>query len=189
MCTYCGTDNYHKIYINHHGPIPKEADGRTYEIHHIDGNHSNNDPENLTAITLQEHYDIHYSRGDFGACLIMSSQRMDKSPEDLSELASKSNAKRISEGNHPFPTRPNGTSLAQDQVANGTHNWLRRADGTSHATDRLEDGTHPFSKEHNPVYAQLANGSHSSQIKISCLGCKKVSSKGRFAKSHAKCFH
>jgi hypothetical protein len=39
MCIYCTTNNYRKIYENHNGIIPKDSDGRTYEIHHIDGNH------------------------------------------------------------------------------------------------------------------------------------------------------
>ena len=47
-----------KIYIKHFGNIPKDGDGRSYEIHHIDGNHSNNDPSNLRAVTIKEHYEI-----------------------------------------------------------------------------------------------------------------------------------
>ena len=187
MCTYCGTTNYHKIYISHYGPIPKEPDGRTYEIHHIDGNHSNHTPSNLTAVTLQEHYNIHYAQGDYGACQLMAIQRMDKTPEEISELASKANLQRLLDGNHPFQTKEDGTSLAQEQVANGTHNLLRRPDGTSHATDRLAVGTHPFSPASNPVHNQLASGNHSSKIKICCLYCRKVTSKGRFS-SHTKCY-
>ena len=52
---------YRKIYEDHYGPIPKEENGRSYEIHHLDGNSNNNDPKNLIAVTLQEHYNIHYS--------------------------------------------------------------------------------------------------------------------------------
>ena len=70
MCIYCNTTNYRKIYENHYGPIPKEENGRSYEIHHLDGNHHNNDPKNLKAVRIQEHYDIHYSQGDWSACLL-----------------------------------------------------------------------------------------------------------------------
>ena len=76
MCIYCTTTNYRKIYENHIGTIPREATGRTYEIHHIDGNHTNNDPTNLTAVTLQEHNDIHYAQGDYPASMIMKLQRI-----------------------------------------------------------------------------------------------------------------
>jgi len=60
---------YRKIYEQHHGPIPVESDGRTYEIHHIDGDHNNNDPGNLKAVTVKEHYNIHYAQGDYNACV------------------------------------------------------------------------------------------------------------------------
>lgn len=99
-----GTTKYRKIYEKYYGSIPKESDGRTYEIHHIDGDHSNNHPSNLKAVTLQEHYDIHYEQEDFAACLLMSIQRMDKTPEEISELATLSNNKRASLGTHPFQT-------------------------------------------------------------------------------------
>ena len=59
--------NYRKIYESHFGPIPKEKNGRSYDIHHIDGNHSNNSPENLRAVTIQEHYNIHYEQEDWYA--------------------------------------------------------------------------------------------------------------------------
>ena len=68
MCIYCATDNYRKIYETHYGPIPIDEEGRTFDIHHIDGNHSNNSPQNLKAVTIKEHYDIHYLQEDWSAC-------------------------------------------------------------------------------------------------------------------------
>jgi len=59
--TIYNTTNYRKIYEQYYGPIPRDEQGRSYEIHHIDGNHSNNDPTNLKCVSIQEHYDIHYS--------------------------------------------------------------------------------------------------------------------------------
>lgn len=32
MCIYCGTSNYRKIYENHHGLIPIDNSGRTYDF-------------------------------------------------------------------------------------------------------------------------------------------------------------
>jgi hypothetical protein len=55
--------NYRKIYEKIKGPIPKG-----YEIHHIDGNHNNNDIDNLKCVSIQEHYEIHKKQGDWGAC-------------------------------------------------------------------------------------------------------------------------
>lgn len=49
---------YRKIYEDHYGPIPKG-----YHVHHIDGNHENNDPENLMAVTPEEHARLHVEMG------------------------------------------------------------------------------------------------------------------------------
>jgi hypothetical protein len=61
--------NYRKIWESHHGPIPKD---QPYDIHHIDGDRTNNDIANLKLVTLQQHYDIHYAQGDFWACQAIS---------------------------------------------------------------------------------------------------------------------
>ena len=95
---------YRKIYKDHYGPIPKDEHGRSYEIHHLDGDHSNNDPLNLKAVTIQEHYEIHQSQGDFSACLLMA-KRMKLSPEETSELARLAVEKQLRNGTNPF-TQP-----------------------------------------------------------------------------------
>jgi hypothetical protein len=77
--------NYKKIWIHHNGPIPKDKNGRPYEIHHIDGNHNNNDIGNLLCVPIQEHYDIHYRQGDYGAC-VMIAKRMNFSPDYISNI-------------------------------------------------------------------------------------------------------
>lgn len=101
MCIYCGTDNYRKIYEHHNGPIPKEQNQRSYHIHHIDGDRTNNDPKNLLAVSIQEHYDIHHSQGDLYACLKLAIQ-MNKTLEEISELARKGANRRIENGSHHF---------------------------------------------------------------------------------------
>jgi len=163
MCIYCTINNYRKIYEQHHGIIPTDKDNRMYEIHHIDGDHSNNEPSNLTAITIQEHYDIHYAQNDWFACYRIS-KRMKLSSTEISELARKSNLKRVENKTHHLLSRPDGSSISKDKVASGTHHLLKRVDGTSHATDRIKDGTHP------------------SQTKISCLHCRKIISLGNFSR-------
>jgi hypothetical protein len=48
-------NNYRKIYEQHHGiKIPKG-----YHIHHIDGNHNNNEISNLEMLTANEHAQKH----------------------------------------------------------------------------------------------------------------------------------
>lgn len=101
MNTYNIKSHYRKIYSDCYGPIPKDENGRTYEIHHIDGNRKNNDPTNLIAVSIQEHYDIHYAQKDWGAChniLI----RMKKSSEEISKLSRMAANKRLEEGTHLF---------------------------------------------------------------------------------------
>lgn len=127
---------YKKIYEQHHGPIPKDKDGRLYEIHHIDGNPDNNEISNLIALSIHEHYEIHYWQEDWAACLLMS-ERMTISVEEKSELARKSALLRVENGTHPWQKRLDGTSFASDLVQKGTHNLLRRPDGTSATSDRV----------------------------------------------------
>lgn len=63
--TYIGSsNNYRNIFIYYNGPIPYDKDGRIYDIHHIDGNDKNHIISNLISVSVQEHYDIHYSQGD-----------------------------------------------------------------------------------------------------------------------------
>jgi hypothetical protein len=91
--------NYRHIFIKHYGPIPIDSDGRSYDIHHIDGNHQNNDPSNLQAVTLQEHYNIHFSLGQYLACQMIA-HRMSLSTSEMSRLASLANQKRVENGTH-----------------------------------------------------------------------------------------
>lgn len=90
------TKIHRKIYTKHFGTIPNG-----FDIHHIDGNHSNNDPSNLKAVSLQEHYDIHYSQGDYAAALRIA-QRMGLSKEQKSKLASMAATKANLEGKCGF---------------------------------------------------------------------------------------
>ena len=60
--------DYRKIYEDYYDEKIPEG----YHIHHIDGNCHNNDPLNLAAVTPEEHYDIHFERGDLGACALLS---------------------------------------------------------------------------------------------------------------------
>ena len=61
-------NKYRKIWESINGPIPKDQNGKSYEIHHIDGDRTNNHISNLRLVTMQEHYEIHYNQGDYGAC-------------------------------------------------------------------------------------------------------------------------
>ena len=91
------TKKHRKIYEQYYGiKIPEGM-----EIHHIDGNHYNNDINNLKLVTGQEHYDIHYSQGDWAACLLLSG-RHSISPNERSKLASLAATKANKEGKCGF---------------------------------------------------------------------------------------
>jgi len=77
------TRRHRRIYEKHYGSIP---DG--YHVHHIDGNHKNNDPTNLVAISIQEHYDIHKKQGDYGACwALIKTGHLVLTSEERSEIS------------------------------------------------------------------------------------------------------
>ena len=96
---------HRKIWSSVHGTIPKDSFGRSMEIHHINGNHNDNRIENLKLVTIEEHYDIHYSQRDWGACQAIS-KRMRLSPEENSKLCSELVNKRVAEGTHNWITKP-----------------------------------------------------------------------------------
>lgn len=130
---------YRKIYENHYGQIPTDQNGRTYDIHHIDGNRNNNDPNNLKALSIEEHYQVHLDQGEYSSCIKIA-YRMKLSPETLSELGTKENLKR---------------------VKNGTHNWVGNGDYQRNVQKkRVEDGAHHWLGNKNPVYSLLENGTH-----------------------------
>jgi len=128
---------YRKIYEQHYGPIPREADGRAYEIHHKDGDKTNNRIENLLATTIQNHYEIHLEQGDYAACYRIA-QRMKLSPQVISELASLENHKRVAKGTHPFLGKENN----RKQVVEEIHPFLGGEIQRKTAQRRLDDGTH-----------------------------------------------
>jgi hypothetical protein len=70
--------NYRKLWKEYHGiNIPKDEQGRSYEIHHLDGNHSNNSIENLICVSIEEHRKIHSEQGEKGAANLIA-DRLDK---------------------------------------------------------------------------------------------------------------
>lgn len=162
MCIYCGTDKYRKIYENHHGPIPKDEAGRSYHIHHIDRDRSNNHPDNLIALSIEEHFNIHLMHQDLNACLKLAAM-MKMSAEEMSEIGRQSALKKIADGTHPFLGGEVQTKSNNDRVANGTHPWVTRPDGTSYQQDRVAAGEHQYlRREDGSSYTKdrVAAGEH-----------------------------
>ena len=175
---------YRKIYEKHYGPIPKDNDGRSYEIHHIDGNHQNNDPANLIALTLQEHYDLHYKQGDYAACFLMATQRMNKTSKEISELSSKIAKQRVANGTNPIVLSSEAArERALKTFARGMHPFLEGKIQSESNRRRAINGTHPNSNG-KLNKRLLAEGRHSSQILKKCPHCGKVMGAPNYARYH-----
>lgn len=80
---YHSPREYRVVWQSVNGPIPRDSMGRSYEIHHIDGDKTNNSIQNLQCVSIQEHFDIHYAQGDFHACWMIA-HRMHMTPDDIS---------------------------------------------------------------------------------------------------------
>jgi hypothetical protein len=72
------------------------------EIHHINGNREDNRIENLKAVTIEEHFDIHYLQNDYAACqaIMMRIKNVDK--DIFGKITSSSQKKLLQEGRHNF---------------------------------------------------------------------------------------
>lgn len=142
--------DYRKIYEHHFGTIPYDDQGRRYEIHHKDGDDENNDPSNLVALTIQEHYDLHLSQCDYFECYMIMNQRMTKTPEELSKLATLNNLKRVKEGTHPLTS-------GHIQRATCIRMWAELGDKHPSVVTqrrRVQEGTHhlQITGEGHPAY-------------------------------------
>jgi hypothetical protein len=168
MCIYCTTNNYRKIYEHHHGAIPKDDQGRSYHIHHIDGNHSNNDPDNLIAVSIKDHYDIHLYQGDYGACFLLA-PFLSMTAEDLSNLARIHNKRLFAQGKHIFQNpefQAFMKNLTNKRVQEGTHNFVGGAMQRDAQKRIVSEGKHPFQKgdiQRNMHAQHKQAGTHFSQ--------------------------
>jgi hypothetical protein len=165
------SDIHRSVYINHYGPIPKDFEGRSYEIHHIDGDHSNNDPTNLKAVTIQEHYDIHYAQEEYNSCQLIL-LRMNISPEEIKRRASELSILKINNGTHHFITN-NPSKLL---VESGKHHFI----GGQIQRDRIENKTHNFldpefqKKSKDRIIKSIQNKTHPFTENWICPHCKKT---------------
>jgi hypothetical protein len=134
--------NYRKIYRDHYGQISKDENGRTYDVHHIDGNYNNNDPLNLIAVSVRDHYNIHKSQNDWAACQAIS-LTIDITLEERSELSRNTQLKLVSENKHHF----SGGQVVNQQIKDGKNALIGGDVQSMTNKNRVDNGTHQFLKE------------------------------------------
>lgn len=77
-----------RIWRKHNGPVPVDENGVTFDIHHRDGDWHNNDPANLQALSVLDHYRVHFVQGDWAAAWYIS-KRLTLSVDDYEEIRAK----------------------------------------------------------------------------------------------------
>jgi hypothetical protein len=149
--------DYRQIWINHYGPIPKDEHGRSYHIHHRNGNKYDNRIENLQCVSIQEHYDIHLKQGDWGAAKILA---------QILKL-SQSKIRLIS------------STAAKAQVANRTHPWIKKKQCEwCHGTFYVS----PYAKYHGDRC--LSNPNAMPRKKKECQWCHRILTLSHYTRFH-----
>jgi hypothetical protein len=174
-----------KAWVEFHGrPIPKDETGRSYDIHHIDGDPWNNSKENLVALHIKVHYETHFVQEDWNACKLIA-KRMKMPPELISELARKAINKQVAEGKHPLQQQKNKDKISKiakerelKKASGGVHPWQRQehiemlAEKTKERNaKRVADGTHPFiggEMQRNNMNKRIAEGKHNLAGGVTC---------------------
>jgi hypothetical protein len=136
-------------------------------------------------VTIQEHYDIHFEQGDYGACLAIIMRMnvpVDVSKKLQSKLSKAVAAKRIAEGTHNF-TSENSKKVQARRLKEGTHNF-QGEQGSLNALQRnkklVELGKHPWAgqkgSEHNKKVAteRMKNGTHNFLTEFKCEYCNRT---------------
>ena len=197
---------YRKIWIENFGDIPVDSNGISFEIHHIDGNRNNNNLDNLKCMSIQEHYDIHHSQGDWGACnKILRRMRLTKEEsfkinsdlakkmwqnEDYRKCRSDLLKKRWATDEEYVKKMKNSTiKQNKERLENGTHPFLNSAHQEWAAKRRDEairqlvlEGKHNFQTKEMAIKS-TERALKRNSIVHSCPNCHKVG-KGPVMKRH-----
>lgn len=146
------TSKTRKTWSKQFGKIPKDSDGRSYEIHHIDGNPDNDDINNLVCLTIYEHYEIHYWQEDWMACHRMT-KRLEVSVEETSRLSKLAQRERVKNGTHNFI----GGKIQHDRIFNGSHHLLGGTIQSQSNKKQWDNGTHSLIDMNQK---RIDNGTH-----------------------------
>lgn len=170
---------HRKIWESHFGKISKDSLGITYDIHHIDGDKSNNDITNLACLSIHEHYEIHYWQEDWGACAAIT-LRMEINPEEISILNSKAAIKRINDGTSPFLNGA-GNKMIQctycEKVCRAVNHSRWHGDNCNKNPNQSSD------QSQRDRQREIYKNSNIND-KIKCDHCLKIISRSNYARWH-----
>ena len=121
------------------------------DIHHIDGDHNNNDPSNLRPVTLEEHYFIHKSQKDYYAAYLIG-RRMKIKPEDWEQMARENGRKSA------IQNRDNGVGLTvwaknNPELAKKMYSENGKKSGKKNFENKI--GLHAASKEQRTEWSSM----------------------------------
>ena len=145
-----GLSVYRKIWTNANGPIPVDSDGRTFHIHHVDGNRDNNELSNLQCLSIMDHYRLHERQCDWGACAALIMHMPEKfTPEQVSEIHRKAaNALPIEKVGVLMPHVREANRIAQQKLIDAGKHHLQSGDIQRRSNrERVVAGTHNFQQQ------------------------------------------
>lgn len=124
-----------------------------YHIHHIDGNHNNNNPSNLLCVSPEEHWRIHYEQGDIVALY----GRFIQGASDAGKIGgSKGKGKVISEKQR----KRHSEKLKEIYKERGS-SWNKGRKCSDETKERISNAT---KGENNPIYGTKRSDEVKSKI-------------------------
>lgn len=171
--------HYRLIWKHFYGEIPKDENGISYDIHHIDGNHKNNDISNLMAVSIREHYDIHYKQGDWLAAHYIS-QRLNLTKQEREAINRKISEIKtgvpLSEHHRKSICKPKTSTVNMRKPKSEAHkNKLRKPKPKVSCPHCNEVGPYNIFKHYHFDNCEKLTGrkAHRKEPIIKCPHCKK----------------
>lgn len=179
--------HYRQIWEQANGPIPVDEQGRSYEIHHIDGNRKNNNLSNLKCVTIEEHYNMHLCQKDYYAAWIIG-QRLNRNIKELDEIKKQMSLAKKGKPSS-FKGKKHSDKSKEKMSAAAKRRGIPEERQKRMALARVGIKRGPFSDEHKAKLSASHKGIPNSRKGISygivkCPYCNKVGGAPGMKKHH-----